>query len=464
MGGPFDTRVRLPLSQNMPSGAPASPQNLCRTALLPLPSAVKPIIRTDMLQTKPPQASVARREQPFAEFVALIAVMMALTALSVDIMLPALDDIGRDLGLPTANDAQLIIIIYLGGFSLGQVIFGPLSDRFGRKPPLYVGLGIYLIASVAALFAGSATTMFAARALQGLGAAGPRIIAIAIVRDRFAGRDMARVMSFVMMIFIIMPIFAPSLGQAIMAIGPWRAIFALLLVPSVVVFVWAGLRLQETHPPQKRLPLSRERLLGALWTVLTTRQTVGYAIGFGFFFGVLLSYIASAEQIFVDVYKLGSTFPLVFGAISSVMVLASITNAWLVGRLGMRRVSHFSLLAFLGVCGIMALAGYPEKPPLIWFSLFIASAFFCFGLIGPNFNALAMERVGEIAGMASSFVGFYTTAVGALFGYFVGQAFDGTVRPLAIGFTLLGLGALVTVLITERGKLAHPQHAPAPGE
>jgi DHA1 family bicyclomycin/chloramphenicol resistance-like MFS transporter len=269
-------------------------------------------------------------------------------------------------------------------------------------------------------------------------------------------------MSFVMMVFIVMPIMAPAIGQGVMLFGPWRLIFAILLAVSLVILVWAWLRLPETHTPEKRQGLGLSGLGSALRTIVTARQTVGYALGFGFFLGVLMSYVGSAEQIFIDVYGLGTRFPLVFGAISSVMILASVTNARLVGWLGMRRVSHSALLAFVGVCAVMALLGYPEKPPLIVFCLFIASTFFCFGLIGPNFNAMAMEPAGKIAGTASSFIGFYTTAAGAFFGYLIGQSFDGTIRPLAIGFTLLGLGCLVTVLIVERGRLMQPHHAPPP--
>lgn len=415
-----------------------------------------------MLQNPAQPKSPARSDLSFAEFVALMAVMMALTALTVDIMLPALGQIGQELGLPGDNDRQLIITYYLVGFALGQVVWGPLSDRLGRKRPLYAGLAIYVLGAVATALADGAALMFAARAVQGLGAAAPRIIAIAIVRDRFAGREMARVMSFVMMVFIIMPIMAPAIGQGVMLFGPWRLIFAVLLAVSLVILVWAWLRLPETHTPEKRQALGLSGFGSALRMILTTRQTVGYALGFGFFLGILMSYVGSAEQIFIDVYGLGTRFPLVFGAISSVMILASVTNARLVGWLGMRRVSHSALLAFIGVCGVMALLGYPEKPPLIVFSLFIAATFFCFGLIGPNFNAMAMEPAGKIAGTASSFIGFYTTAAGAFFGYLIGQSFDGTIRPLAIGFTLLGLGCLVTVLIVERGRLMQPHHSPPP--
>ena len=414
-----------------------------------------------MLQSSLQKPSV-RPDLSFVEFVGLIALMMAMTAFAVDIMLPALGQIGDELGLAQANDRQLIITFYLVGFAVGQLFFGPLSDRFGRKRPLYAGLVIFALGAIMAAFASSATMLLAARMLQGVGAAAPRVIAIAIVRDRFAGRQMARVMSFVIMVFIVVPILAPTAGQAIMAVANWRWLFLALLIASVIAIVWSWLRLAETRAAGDSLPLSAARIAGAMRLVATTRQTAGYAIGFGFLFGVLMSYVGSAEQIFVDIYGLGDNFPIAFGAVASAMILASFINSRLVGRVGMRRVSHFALLAFLAVCGVMALFGYPEKPPLIVFCLFMAAAFFCFGLIGPNFNALAMEPVGHIAGTASSFIGFYTTAAGATFGWLIGQSFDGTVRPLTIGLSLLVLAALVTVLITERGKLARPQHTPPP--
>jgi DHA1 family bicyclomycin/chloramphenicol resistance-like MFS transporter len=413
-----------------------------------------------MLQTP---AGLGKPTISFGEFVALIAVMMALTALAIDIMLPALGQIGQDLGLAEANHRQYVITYYLVGFAVGQIFFGPASDRFGRKRPIYAGFLLFAAASLLAAVAEGAWVMFLARVLQGFGAASARIIAIAIVRDRFAGREMARVMSFVMMMFIVIPIFAPLIGQGVMQVAPWRWIFVALVAASLVALAWIWLRLPETHPEEKRLPLSAERLSAAVWTVATTRQTVGYAAAFGFFFGVLMSYVGSVEQIFVDVYGLGTSFPLVFGAIACFMIPSFFLNSVLVRKVGMRRVSHFSLLSFLAACMLMAGAGYPEKPPLILFCLFIVVTFFCFGLIGPNFNAMAMEPVGHIAGTASSFIGFFTTTAGAFFGFLVGQSFDGTVRPLTIGFTLLGAAAMTCVLIVERGKLGRPQHEPPKG-
>jgi len=408
----------------------------------------------------PAQTVSKDKNVSFAEFVALIAAMMSLTALSIDVMLPALGEMGDDLGLVEDNHQQLVITFFMIGFSAGQIVFGPLSDRYGRKRPLYAGLTLFALASVLAAFSESATMIFAARMLQGLGVAAARIIALAIVRDRFAGRDMARVMSFVMMTFIAIPVFAPLMGQGILELAEWHWIFIVLLVAAIALITWIGFRLEETHGEEKRLPLSPARLKNALATVVTTRHTIGNALAFGFFFGVLMSYIGSAEQIFVDVYDLGDVFPLAFAAIAVFMIPSFFINSQLVRKAGMRRVCHAAIFGFLGACAVMALAGYPEKPPFILFCLFLVVVFFCFGLIGPNLNAMAMEPMGHIAGTASSFIGFVTTGAGAFFGFLIGQAFDGTVRPLTVGFTLLALAGLITVLITEGGKLGRPQHEP----
>lgn len=404
----------------------------------------------------------APRTLPFAQFVALMALMTALTAMSIDIMLPALPQIGEDLGLDAENQRQLILTFYMLGFAPAHLIYGPASDRYGRRGPLFAGLVIYGLATVAAFLAPNAIVFLIARMLQGLGAAAPRVIANSIIRDLYSGREMARVMSFVMMVFIAVPIMAPIVGEGILLLTGWRSIFFFLLLVGIAVLFWTAIGLGETKDPSMRVMLNWEGLSSAVKLYVTTRQTIGYTIGLGFTFGVLMSYINSAQQIFVDLYGLGTGFPFVFGGIATFMILASLTNAALVRRVGMRRTSHFALLALLTICGIMAAAGYPEKPPLLVFCAFVAGAFFCFGLIGPNFNALAMEKMGPIAGIASAVLGFYSAGAGALLGTLVGQSFDGTVRPLSIGFTALAVAALVTVLITERFRLAQP--SPQPGE
>lgn len=411
-----------------------------------------------MLQTQDTALAGRTGGMRFGEFVALMALMMGLTALAVDIMLPALGTIGEALSVERDNDRQLIITYYLSGFALGQIVFGPISDRIGRKGPLIFGLMLFAAGDVAAIFAPSAQTLFWARALQGFGAAAPRVIALAIIRDRHAGREMAQVMSFVMMVFITVPILAPLIGQAVLHFVFWRGLFGVLLAVSLVTLLWTSWRLSDKGKAETRQHVP---LITAAGMLVRSRQTVGYAVGFGFFFGILMSYIGSSEQIFTDVYQSGTAFPLIFAGIASVMILASFANSRLVMRHGMRRVSHLALLGLLTACGLMALAGFPERPPLAVFCLFIAAVFFCFGLIGPKFNALAMEPMGKIAGTASSFIGFYTTAAGTLLGWLIGQQFDGTIRPLTIGLTLLASSALLTVLITERFKLAR-QTPPQP--
>ena len=396
----------------------------------------------------------------FLEFVALIALLMALTALSIDVMLPALPSIGKALGVGDENDRQLIISIYFIGFAAGQFLFGPISDHYGRKKPLLIGLGLYLIGTILALASGSFAALLAARVFQGFGAAAPRVIALAIVRDRFGGREMARVMSFVMMVFIIVPILAPGAGEIILELSNWRIIFWLLLAVAAIAIVWAALRLPETKHEEDRLDFTASSLWQATKLVATTRQTCGYTIGMGFVFGLLIAYIISAQQIFADVYGLGSRFPVAFGAIACFLVAASALNAVFVRKIGMRGVSHRAILAGLAACALMAFAGFPEHPPFLVFCAFIAVVFFCFGVIMPNFSALSMEPMSHIAGTASSLAGFYSTVAGGIFATLIGRAFDGTVAPLCIGITILFIATLVTTLITENFRLMQYKTAP----
>lgn len=389
----------------------------------------------------------------FAEFVALIAFMMALTALSIDIMLVALPDIDAAFALPDHNQRQYVVTAYLLGFAVGQPVYGPLSDWYGRKPLLYFGTGLFAAGAVLACFAPDFTVLLAARAVQGLGAAAARVIAVAIVRDRFAGRSMSRVMSFVIMTFIIVPIVAPSIGSAILLAGDWRWVFAALLVAAVVMMLWFGLRLPETLTDDNRMPLRGETLWAAVKLMLADRQTLGYTVATGFLFGGLMAYVGSAEQMFVDAFGVGDAFPIYFGAVAAVMIPASILNARLVEKMGMRRLSHIALVAQLVACVVLAVAGFPGDLPLPLFCAFLAVAFLCFGVMMPNFNAIAMEPLGHLAGTGSSFIGFYSTAAGAILGGVIGQAFDGSVQPFLFGYSVLSALTLLIVLWTERGRL-----------
>ncbi len=382
----------------------------------------------------------------FGEFVGLMALLMALTALSIDIMLPALPQIGEYFSLAEANDRQLVVTSYMVGLAAGQLVFGPLSDRVGRKSMLLAGLAIFAAGSLAAVTVDDFSYLFLARSVQGFGAASSRVISIAVIRDLFSGWQMARVTSLVMMVFITVPVLAPSLGQGLLWLGDWRLIFEFLLAVGIAGIVWSGFRLPETHVVNEpRRAISFKTALR--WT-LTSPQTVGYSIAIGFVFGCLMAYITSAQQIFVDVYGLGASFPVAFGAVAGVQALAAFTNAQLVERHGMRRVSHTAMVAFCA-SSVLLMVLAPWEPPLVIFAVLVATVFFSFGLVMPNFNAIAMQPMGAVAGTASSFIGFYTTAAGALFGWAIGIFFDGTILPLAVGFALLSLSAFATVLAVE---------------
>lgn len=400
------------------------------------------------------RAGALPRPMPkFGEFVAMMAALMALTALSVDIMLPALPQIRADFGLANANEQQLVITAYVVGFALGQFFHGPLSDGFGRRTVLLLGLGAYALASFACLVAGSFEVLLLARLVQGLANAAPRVVAVAVVRDIYGGRRMAEVMSFVMMVFIIAPVIAPSLGGAFLFFGTWHLIFAFLCAIGMLCLIWMAVRLPETRPRESRDSISVGWVAGAFGQAIANRQTLGYTVATGIVFGSLMGYINSAQQIFVDIYGLGRIFPVVFGACAAALAFASFVNSRLVGRLGMRRVSHAALLGFVASGVLHALLAATIGVPIGLFVGLLSASLFCFGLMMPNFNALAMEPMGRIAGTASSFVGAVTTALGAGLGLWIGQGYDGTIVPLTLGFAGLGLGSLVVVLVTERGKL-----------
>ncbi len=392
--------------------------------------------------------SSVRPSISFIEFVCLTACLMAITALAIDIMLPALPQIAGSFGVTNENDRQLIVISYMAGFAAGQIVFGPLSDHYGRKPILMLGLAVFIIGTFGALWAPSFQMLLIARLIQGIGAASPRIIAVAVVRDLYSGRQMARVMSFAMMVFIAIPVLAPSIGQVLLHIGSWHWAFFALLGMALVVALWSGARLPETG----RQALGVERAMTfrqGLAAALFNPQTVGYGAAGGFMFGCLLAYVASAQQVFVDVFGMGDDFPVVFGAIALSVALASFANAKLVGHLGMRYVSHSALLGFIGISAALSLVAFAGMAGFTTFAVAVGMSFFLFGLIAPNFNAIAMEPQGHNAGMASSVVGALSTAIGAIAGGLVARAFDGSVFPVAAGFTICSMIAGSIVLGVE---------------
>jgi DHA1 family bicyclomycin/chloramphenicol resistance-like MFS transporter len=402
----------------------------------------------------------AKKDLGFVEFVCLIALMMALNALAIDSMLPALPHIGDELGVANANSRQWVVTAYLLGFGGAQLIYGPLADRFGRKPVLLFGVGVYVVFSLLATLAPTFDTLILARIGQGLGSACTRVLAVSIVRDRFEGRTMARVMSFSFLVFLGVPILAPSIGQAIMLVGPWRWIFAGLGLIGVGLIVWAALRLPETLRPEDRLPIQFRRLASAYRIALTDRTAVGYTLAMTAITGALFGFINSSQQIFADVFHAEAAFPAIFALIAGGIAVASLVNARLVVSLGSRKISHTALIGFTAVSAVHAVVAISGHESIWTFAVLQTLTMFCFGLIAGNFGAMAMETMGHIAGTAASIQGFVSTIAGSLLGFAVGQQFDGTTVPMAAGFTLFGLIALGCVLFAERGRLFRSHHLP----
>lgn len=387
------------------------------------------------------------------EFIALVAMLMALNALAIDIILPALPQLGAALGVTSENDRQFVLGAYMLGMGIAQLAIGPLSDRFGRRMPLLVGIGIYAVAAGAAILSPSIETLLALRFVQGLGAASTRVIAMSAVRDRFGGRQMAEVMSLVFMVFMVIPVIAPTIGQLLLFIGPWQTIFLFMAGIAIAAGIWAYIRLPETLAPENRRPLTASAVLGGFRIVFTNRLAICYGFAGAFLFGALFAFITSSQQIYGELYALGEWFPLAFALQAGLMAVASYTNSRLVRTLGMRRLAHGSLLAFTALSVVMLVLTLVVHPPLWLFFVLMSGLMFLFGWCSSNMNALSMEPLGRVAGTAASVFGFIQTLGGAVFGTLIGYQYNGTLTPLALGFTLLAVVTLILVLIAENGRL-----------
>ncbi|WP_300390710.1 multidrug effflux MFS transporter [Henriciella sp.] len=409
----------------------------------------------DAQQNSRPALAQARPDLPMPlwEFVGLIAAMMALNALAIDTMLPALHEISRSYALQKQNDQQLVIFSYVLGFGAPQLVFGPISDSFGRKKVVLGCIAAYAVTGFACMAATSFSMLLATRFLQGIAASGIRVIAVSVVRDLMGGRAMARIMSLVMTVFMVVPILAPSIGQGVMLFAPWQWTFGILGLAGIAMFFWISARLPETLPAEDRSPLNLKGSFRAYRQVVTNRVTFGYMCASGVIFGALFSYVASSEQVFRDVFDKADTFVLWFAGIAGALSVANYMNSRIVERLGMRRVSHSVLLAFIVIAAVNTILMATLGQKLAIFYPLFALTFACFGLIGANFNSLAMEPLGKIAGTGSAAYGFMTTTVASFFGWMVASRFDGSVVPILEGYVGLGLTCLVIVLVTERGRL-----------
>jgi len=404
------------------------------------------------------QAPAGEGQAPlgFVEFVALIAALMALTALGIDSMLPALPNIGQSLHVDSENHRQFIISSFLLGFGFAQLVHGPLADRYGRKPVLGLALALYAVANVLAAVAGSFTLLLAARFLGGVGIAASRVVTIALVRDCFAGRAMARVMSLAFMVFMAAPIFAPLLGQAVLAIGSWRLIFWAIALIGVLVLVWFWTRMPETLAPERRLPLSLRQLASGWRQTVTDRWSLGYTLAATALLGSLYGFINSIQQIVFDVFHAPDMLIPLFSGVAVTMAVVNLLNSRIVMWLGMRRISHSALLALIVVSAAHLALAWAGLDTIIVFAVLQSLTMACFALANSNFSSMAMERMGAIAGTASSVQGFVSVTLGTLVGAAIGQAFDGTTAPLYAGYLIAALVALVIVAVAEKGRLFRP--------
>ena len=387
------------------------------------------------------------------EFIALMAALMALNALAIDVMLPALPYMGEALGISSENERQFVISSYMLGMGIAVLAFGPLTDRFGRRGPLLAGMGLYILAAIAAIFAPSFAILLALRFVQGMGAASVRVIATAVVRDRYVGSEMAAVMSLTFMVFMAIPIVAPGLGQLILLVGEWHYIFLFMGGLASLFWIWTFCRLPETLPLDARRPLSFKGVIDGFVIVLTNRTSLCYGLAGTFLFGALFGFISSSQQIYVDIYGLGVYFPVAFAAVAGLMAVSSFTNSRIVGRVGMRRLSHGAMLSFTGFAAVWLSFAVTGFLPFWLFFPLLAIIMFSFGWAASNMNSLSMEPLGEVAGTAAAAFGFIQTVGGALIGSYTGQHFNGTTVPAATGYFAMGLLALACILVAERGKL-----------
>jgi DHA1 family bicyclomycin/chloramphenicol resistance-like MFS transporter len=390
------------------------------------------------------------------EMTAMLAGLMALNAFAIDAMVPALPAIGVSLHVVEENHRQLVVVAYFIGFASTQLIWGPLADRFGRKPVLAAGIVLYGLFALLCAFAQSFPLLIAGRVAMGASAAVTRVLVIAMVRDLFEAEAMARVMSLVFMVFMLVPVLAPNIGQAILLVAPWQAIFVLLAVYAAAMLAWSWRRLPETLHPEYRRSLNWRPMAAAIWEAVREPQSRGYTLALTITFAALVAYISSIQQIVFDAFDSPHLIGLVFGAIAAPMALASWFNSRIVERFGLRRVGHAAAAAFALVTAAHAGIALAGGETLVVFILLQSLTMCCFALTSSNLGTLAMEHMAPIAGTASSVQGVIGTLGAAILGFWIGQAFDGTATPYLVGIALCASLAFVAIVLTEPRRLFAP--------
>ncbi len=389
--------------------------------------------------------------------------IMAVTALAIDMMLPAFGVMRPDFGLAEDSNALApIVTFFLVGLALGQLVWGPLSDALGRKRILYAGIAVYIIAAIGAAFAPSLPALFALRFIGGVGAAGPRVVALGLVRDVYEGEAMAKAMSYIMAIFIVVPIVAPTLGSLILAAGSWQLVFWVIAVFAAVVGVWS-LRLPETLVPDRRLPLDFLRLMGAARFVTRNRLTMGLTFSRTAVFGFFASYLASSQLIIDQVFGLDAWFPIIFGGSAAVLGVGMLVNTQLLAFFPLRTLLRWIAFGYVATTSIFAVIAWSTggTPPFALFLAGLLPVLLCHAFLIPNFHAAAMIPMGDVAGTASAVTGTIGTLGGALLGAAIDAAFNGTIIPLATAGLVGSSIALVIYLWADRAWDTDPSTTPS---
>ena len=399
---------------------------------------------TESCIKEPTSDTVQPSENIPKEFVIIAALLVSLTALAIDTMLPALPQIAADLGVVESNDRQLVLSVLFLGMAIGQLLYGPISDVTGRRPMVMIGLALFIAGSLLVVVSTSFYAVLLGRFIQGLGAAGPRTLMVAIIRDRYVGNVMAKMTSLVMMVFITVPVLAPIIGQGILTIGSWRLIFWLFAALGLITSLWYWFRLPETLAPENRKTLSFHTMLGAFREVITNRFSASYTLCISLVFGAFIGYLSSSQQILQEQYQTGEYFAFYFSALALGIGFAAFVNSKLVMRFSLinlcRCALGFIVIAATGLWVLMAF----RNPSLAELMGVFLPIFFCFGLLFGNLNAMAMQPMGHIAGMAAAVIGFISTGISLVLGYSIGQAYDGTLYPLILSFILcFGLALVI---------------------
>ncbi len=387
------------------------------------------------------------------EFITLMAALMSLNALAIDAMLPALENIADSFAVDDPNKRQYVVGIYLLATGFGSLVPGLFADRYGRRPVLFVSLAIYITTSLFCMIAPSFEVLLGLRALQGFGTAGLMVLPAAIIRDRFEGDRMARLVSTIFIVFMAVPVLAPSVGQAVLLFASWEWIFFALAVFGTAVCVWAAMRLPETLDPKNRQKIDPRTVVRNLPLTLRTRPAVGYVLAAGLTFGGVFGYINSAQQLIGEHFGAQEQFPLIFGASAATLAFSSWANSRIVERFGARRVSHTALVTFILVSLVQVYAAITHPDSLMWFFPLISINLCLLGFLGANFGSIAMQPFFNSAGAASSVQASIRMLLGAVMGITIGQLYDGTALPLAMALLISSLLSLGLVLFSERGKL-----------